>query len=148
MSEYPESPVRLSIASAPAYLPVVRAALEKVCELMGFEEDARGRIVLAVDEALTNIIRHAYGGQPGQPIEITFRRVEQDEGGAALEIELRDWGEPTDPRKIRSRDLQDVRPGGLGVHIMHKVMDHVEYAPAEGGTCLRMLRKLQPRSEE
>ncbi len=146
MSSFPEQPLRLSIASSPAYLPAVRAALERLCELLGFDEERRGEIVLAVDEALTNIIRHAYGGADDKPIEISFRRTGGPQG-EALEIELRDWGRAPQPGQIQPRDLDDVRPGGLGVHIMKNCMDRVEYAPLpEGGTRLRMVRKLRTRS--
>lgn len=143
MSEFPEHPIRLSIASMPAYLPVVRAALDRTCELIGFDEPARGGIVLAVDEALTNVIKHAYRGQPDKPIEITFRCVRESPARQALQIELRDWGERVEAGKIRSRDLDDVRPGGLGVHIMQNCMDEVDYAPApDGGTRLTMIKRL------
>ena len=146
MSDFPHSPIRVSIGSSPAHLPVVRAAVERLCELMGFEEQTRGQIVLSVDEALTNVIKHAYGGAPDKPIEITLQRVGGAEG-EALHIEMRDWGERADPSEIRSRDLGDVRPGGLGVHIMQNCMDQVEYTPAPaGGTVLKMVKKLQTRS--
>ena len=120
---------------------MVLAALEKVCELMGFEEDARGRIVLAVDEALTNIIRHAYGGAEDQPIEVEL--LPESSPAAGLRIRIRDHGRPVDVRRIQSRDLDDVRPGGLGVHIMTECMDHLEYQQAEGGgTVLTMFKRL------
>ena len=141
MSDFPSVPVRLTIASTPAHLPVVRAALERLCELMGFDEETRGGIVLSVDEALTNVIRHAYQGAPDKRIDVTFRPV--GGGGAALEVELRDWGTPVPPEQIRPRDLADVRPGGPGVHIMKNCMDEVSYAPApEGGTLLKMIKRL------
>ena len=58
----PDRPVRLGILSLPAHLPIVRAATEKVCELIGFDEHSASAVVLSVDEALTNVIRHAYHG--------------------------------------------------------------------------------------
>jgi anti-sigma regulatory factor (Ser/Thr protein kinase) len=148
MSDFPDLPLRLLIASTPAHLPVVRAALERLCELMGFDEPTRDGIVLAVDEALTNVIRHAYGLAGDQPIEVTLRRVSGPGGDVLLEIDLRDWGEPAEPGRIRSRDLEDVRPGGLGVHIMQNYMDEIDYAPAPGGgTRLKMIKKLPARSD-
>ena len=149
MSEFPDGTITLHIASTPAHLPVVRAALERLCELLGLDANARGEIVLAVDEALTNVIRHAYGGREDRPIEVALSREGGAGPGAALRIELRDWGERVDPSRIRSRDLDDVRPGGLGVHIMQNCMDEVEYAPApDGGTRLTMVKKLQTRSDK
>ena len=65
-------------------------------------------------------------------------------GGRGVEIRIRDWGERVHPDKIKSRDLDDVRPGGLGVHIMSNCMDTVDYAHAEGGgTILTMIRRLR-----
>lgn len=145
MSDFPEVPIRLSIASTPAHLPVVRAALECLCELIGFREQARGQIVLAADEALSNVIQHAYHGALDRPIEIALSRIGGEGGG--LQIEVHHWGEPAEPGEIRPRNLDEVRPGGLGLHIMSNCMDRVEYVPAPaGGTCLRMVKMLQARS--
>ena len=141
MAEFPTSSIQLSIASTPAHMPVVRAALDRLCELLGLGEADRGGIVLAVDEALTNIIRHAYHGQPDRPIEV---RLSHGGDAEMLEICIRDWGECADPGTIKSRDLDDVRPGGLGVHIMSNCMDTVDYAHEEGGgTTLTMTRRLR-----
>ena len=136
----------MSIVSVPAHLPVVRAAVERLCELMGFADEDRGGIVLAVDEALTNVIKHAYHGDDDKPIEIVLRPTESA-GQAALSIEVRDWGDVAEPAQIKSRDLEDIRPGGLGVHIMSSCMDEVTYTPApDAGTVLTMLKTLTQRN--
>jgi len=143
MAEFPDSTIRFSIASTPAHLPVVRAALDRLCELLGLGEADRGGIVLAVDEALTNIIRHAYHGEADRPIDVHLTRGGAGGDAEALEIRIRDWGERVDRGKIKSRNLDDVRPGGLGVHIMYNCMDTVDYAHADGGgTLLTMTRRL------
>ncbi|HUU21193.1 MAG TPA: ATP-binding protein [Phycisphaerae bacterium] len=137
------NPISLSISSTPAHLPIVRATVERLTHLLGFEEEVGHKITLAVDEALSNVIKHAYHGREDQPIEITFRRVREAGGGEALGIELRDWGTPVARSAIRSRDLDDVRPGGLGVHIITSIMDEVKYVPSPGGgTRLRMTKAL------
>ncbi len=139
----PNNPIKISILSTPSHLPVVRAAAEKFCELIGFSEDAAGNIVLSLDEAMTNIIRHAYDGAADKPIEIELESFESDHK-AGVCIRLRDFGKCVDRSKIKSRDLADVRPGGLGVHIITKCMDSVEYTPAHGGgTTLTMIKALQ-----
>lgn len=140
MNLVPGKPIRMTIFSQPAHLPVVRAALEKMCELVGFGEKCTGKIVLSVDEALTNIIRHAYESQPDKPIEVEMSPLEN--AGQGLRICLRDYGRQVSLETIRGRDLADVRPGGLGVHIMSQCMDRVEYAHVEGGTLLTMVKKL------
>ena len=143
MAEFPNGTIRFSIDSTPAHLPVVRAALDKLCEMLGLSEERRGEIILAVDEALTNIIRHAYHGDEGRPIEVQLSRCDAGTDRDCLKIRIRDWGERVDPAKIKSRDLADVRPGGLGVHIMTNCMDTVDFVHADGGgTELTMTRLL------
>lgn len=138
----PDKPIKIVIDSATAHLPVVRAAVGKMSELLGFDEDACLRIMLSTDEALTNVVRHAYDGKPGNPIEIEIAPLSQGEQ-RGIRIALRDYGHAVDPKHIRSRDLADVRPGGLGVHIMCECMDDLEYRPAEGGgTILTMTKAL------
>lgn len=122
---------------------MVRAATEKFCELLGFGEDVAGNIVLSLDEAMTNVIKHAYDGASNKPIEIELESFNSD-NRAGVCIRLRDFGKCVHRSEIKSRDLADVRPGGLGVHIMTECMDSVDYAPANGGgTTLTMIKNLQ-----
>jgi anti-sigma regulatory factor (Ser/Thr protein kinase) len=137
-----DKPIRMVIFSTPEHLPIVRAATERMCALIGFDADHVTRAVLSVDEAMTNIIRHAYAGADDQPIEVELTAVGTDPP-EALRICIRDYGRTVDPDTIRSRDLADVRPGGLGVHIMNECMDSLEYRQAEGGgTMLTMIKRL------
>jgi serine/threonine-protein kinase RsbW len=134
------APVRMEILSDPENLPIVRAEVERLCEQVGFDADRAGHVMLSVDEALTNIIRHAYEGRDDGRIDVEFEPL----GGATptgLCIRLRDYGRTVDLSKIKSRDLTDVRPGGLGVHIMQQCMDDVQYAHADGGGTLLTLCK-------
>ena len=147
MSFPQDKPVRLRVFSLSAHLPAVRGAIEKICELVGFDNDSVGGIILSVDEAMTNVIRHAYGGADDKPIEVELAVLGESEP-EGLKISLRDYGRVVDPAKIRSRDLKDVRPGGLGVHIMTECMDEVDYSPADGGgTLLTMIKKLPAKRE-
>jgi serine/threonine-protein kinase RsbW len=54
---------------------------------------------------------------------------------------LRDYGRSCDPKYIRSRDLEDIRPGGVGVHIIRQVFDYVKYEPRRRGTRLVLEKK-------
>jgi serine/threonine-protein kinase RsbW len=97
-------------------------------------------ILLAVDEAATNIIVHGYRGQPGD-IEI---EVENQDG--SLAVSLRDKAPPFDPTRVPMPDLSlplDQRPfGGMGVHLMRQCMDDVIYrAPPQGGNELILVKK-------
>src|SRR5262245_43930645 len=108
----------MELRSNPEMLCVVRNALEQLTQTLGFPAPECRAVVLAVDEALTNIIRHAYQGKAEQPIEASFRRVEATGDGmqrAALEIVLEDRGVAVDHKRLCGRSLEDVRPGGLGL---------------------------------
>jgi anti-sigma regulatory factor (Ser/Thr protein kinase) len=138
------SVIRLSVPSDAAVMAVVRALVDKMASLAGFDENQRGRIVLAIDEACTNIIRHQYGGRCDGRLDIETCLC-MDKG---LEFVLRDYGPTRDPALFRGRDLADVRPGGLGIHIIREVMDSVEYGDAPGGGMQLRLRKAIPASTD
>jgi anti-sigma regulatory factor (Ser/Thr protein kinase) len=135
----------MELRSNPEMLCVVRNALGQLTQQLGFPEPECRAVVLAVDEALTNIIRHAYQGKTDQPIEASFRRIQAaNDGGrrAALEIVLEDRGVTVDRQKLCGRELDDVRPGGLGLHFMHECMDAVEFRRRWGRNQLRMVKLL------
>ena len=139
-----EKPVKLVIFSTPDHLPVVRAATEKLCRNIGFPEPEVTQVILSVDEALSNVIRHAYDGAPDKPIEIELLTLDLPPERGIM-VRIRDHGRVVDRERIQSRDLDKVRPGGLGVHIMTECMDDLEYQPAEGGgTLLVMVKRFHP----
>jgi serine/threonine-protein kinase RsbW len=126
-------------------LSVVRGAVTRLTERFGFSEPECRAVVRAVDEALTNIIRHAYHGQTGRPIEASFRsiRVRRDGGQeTALEIVLQDQGVRVDRARLQGRPLEDVRPGGLGLHFIRQSMDRVEFRHHKGKNQLRLVKFL------
>lgn len=127
------------MASEPRLMAVVRAAISEMAKLVGFTAEEGDKIVLAVDEAITNVIKHAYDGAADRPIEISVQCLYEQAARPGLRVSIRDYGRCVDPAKIKGRDLEDVRPGGLGVHIIKSVMDRVDYAPQpRGGTLLIM----------
>ena len=147
MNPRPGDAVRISIRSSPWQLAVVRAAVDKMCNQVGMDDRATGEMMLGVDEALTNVIRHAYEGSADQPIEIELSPCGSGECVDCLQVVIRDEGRSVPAEQIRSRDLADIRPGGLGVHIMQTVMDHVEYTPRpDGGTVLTLRKNVNPES--
>jgi anti-sigma regulatory factor (Ser/Thr protein kinase) len=145
--------LKLELRSNPEMLCVVRAGLGQLTETLGFPESECRAVVLAVDEALTNIIRHAYCGQPGRPIELSCRRIQVRQDGAhreALEIMVEDRGVKIDGAKLCGRPLEEVRPGGLGLHFIRESMDTVEFRRKPGKNQLRMLKFLpvtEPRKD-
>lgn len=141
--------LKLEVQSNPELLCAVRGAMEKLTERMGFPEAECRSVTRAVDEALTNIIRHAYSNQPDQPIELACFRAKQAADGKAvegLEIILKDQGAPADPEKMRGRPLEEVRPGGLGLHYIRQSMDVMEFTRADGMNQLRLVKYLPPRA--
>ena len=104
----------------------------------GCAEGCTRDVVIAVDEACQNIIRHAYLGQPGE-IVLQLRRCGDD-----LVIRLIDFAVPVDPSKVQPRPLDELRPGGLGTHLMRQLMDDIAFLPPpEGaGNLLQMTKKI------
>ena len=136
-----DMPVELEFTALCDDLQNVRAAAHKYAILVGFDDNIAAKITLAITEAFTNIIRHGYGGQcKDNKIKILFDYAPDNKG---LKIVTRDYGCQVDIEQIKSRDLEDIRPGGLGVHIIKTVMDFVEYKKAEGkGMILTMIKYL------
>ena len=138
--------LKMELRSNPAMLCVVRGAVTPLTEKFGFPELESAAVVLAVDEALTNIIRHAYRGEMGQPIEASFSSIRVRHDGApqaALEILLEDEGTRVDRAKLRGRPLDEVRPGGLGLHFIRQSMDTVEFRHRRGKNQLRLVKILR-----
>lgn len=133
--------IELRICANPEYLGVVRMAVRQVATTVGMAKDKTESVTLAVVEALTNVIRHGYGGPCDKPIIVKLSKVQSGEKNKpALEILIRDFGRQVDVGLIEGRDLDEIRPGGLGVHIIQSVMDEIEFSHADDcGMKLRMV---------
>jgi anti-sigma regulatory factor (Ser/Thr protein kinase) len=131
--------MKFAIPSDPRYLPVVRGAIGPLAALIGWDESECRAITLALDEALTNVIRHAYNNRADGLIELECR-----ESADGLEITLLDKGDAPDRSKICAREIGCDQPGGLGTHIIKKVMDRVSYEVSPEGNrfvASKLLRK-------
>ncbi len=135
----PQELITLSIASRPDRLKLVRAAISQAARLCKCSDDTVHDLVLAVDEALQNVIRHAYDSSPDGEIEIELYRTKRE-----LTVFIRDFAETIDVSKVKPRELDELRPGGLGTHFMREVMDEVEFLnlPEGGGNLLRMVKRI------
>jgi serine/threonine-protein kinase RsbW len=142
----PEFLLRLELQSNPEILCVVRAAIERATETLDFAPEQSWAVVRAVDEALANVLRHAYKGEAGRSIEVVCSRVplSQEHPRGGIEIVLRDSGQPINPAKLHGRDLNDLRPGGLGLHFIKQSMDKVEFSRQGGQNQLRLVKYLAP----
>lgn len=119
--------------SIPGRLERIRDACAFVvsgAEVAGFSVDELFRIELACDEACTNIIEHAYGGENAGDIRITWRIDDR-----SFTITMSDDGRPFDPDEVPPpevpadpADLDGLKIGGLGIYFMRKLMDEVEFS--------------------
>ena len=138
----------IELPSNPELLCVVRGMMEGLTDVMGFSPPECRAVTIAVDEALANIIRHSYQARPGQPIEISCRRIHgqlNKRRRAGLEITLVDYGPAIDHAKLRGRMLDDIRPGGLGLHFIRKSMDTMKFIRAGRTNRLRLVKYLPER---
>ena len=121
-------------------LPDVREDVRVWAADRGWSEHQIGEIALALDEALSNVIRHGYNGRDDGKMELKVAEYAED-GVEGVEIRVRDYCDDVQLEKICGRDLDDVRPGGLGVHLIYAMMESVKYEHAPGGGLLLIMRK-------
>jgi serine/threonine-protein kinase RsbW len=137
--------MELRMVSHPAVLRPVRLALEEFGRQAGLAAEQADQIGLVLNEAMANVIRHAYGNATDKPISVVF---DHRGSGASAEIrvEIRDWGRPIDPAKLPTSlpetDIEAIKPGGLGLHCMRRLMDEVTFTPLADGTLLTMVKKI------
>jgi len=141
-----EAHVRVELLSQARYLSGARELVAAVAKRLGFDDSACGQIALAVDEALCNIIRHGYGRKPDGRIWLSLWPLPAGPGEPeGLRIVLEDEARQVEPELIKGRELEDIRPGGLGVYIIKQVMDSVKYEKRPGvGMRLEMLKTHSP----
>lgn len=144
MSELPSTgseSLRMRLTSDLDEIANVRKAGEKIALTIGFSAEEAAMIMLTIDEALANVIQHGYDGQKGHPIDVLIERVSAD-GRVGIRVLIRDRAKQVPPASIKGRDLNDVRPGGLGVHLIHSLMDEVVHRPTGHGMELEMVKYL------
>lgn len=110
--------VKITIPSHPKYLSVIRSVTLKIGEIFELNETTINDLKLAIDEACTNIIKHAYKGDTSKEIVIKYKITPNQ-----IKIVLEDKGLKADINKLKGRDLNDIRPGGLGIHFIKRIFD-------------------------
>ena len=134
----------LTLPSELRMLSVARGFVESVCQAAGFDENTTHLIVLAADEAVNNIIRHAHQDCPNAVVQIQcFLRPD------GIEIRLIDEGAPFDITAVPYLDPGALRVGGRGVFLMRSLMDELSCQPrgGGGGNTLRMVKRRPPCSQ-
>jgi serine/threonine-protein kinase RsbW len=123
----------LRVTSSPSYLSLLRAHTRWFCEQCGASDIEEHRVLLSVVEAFTNISRHAYDNAVGE-VEIELRMLpERNLGRECLEITFLDRGRFVPLSECRGRSLDDLRPGGLGTHMLDSCMDEIQAEERLGG---------------
>ncbi|MEW6510596.1 MAG: ATP-binding protein [Bacteroidota bacterium] len=134
----------IQIESRTERLIAVRDFVSEAARAFGFGDEDVSKIALAVDEACTNIIKHAYRFDPTKTISISVV-----EDGGAFQIAIRDTGRQFDPAQVHPPDMKEYlshyRKGGLGVYLMKSLMDKVEYDIMPGKANEVRLTKYLPR---
>ena len=123
-----ETLVEMPFTAEPSRLKHVRSLVNAAARAAGFDDTLARDIVLAVDEACTNIIIHTYGGRTDG--NVVLRIVQYSNG---ITLSLRDYGPPVSVADIKPRALDEIKPGGLGTHFIREIMDSVEFLPAPDG---------------
>jgi serine/threonine-protein kinase RsbW len=139
--------LQLHLKSNPETLCLVRATVQRAAEILEFQDSETRAIVRSVDEALANVMRHAYEGRKGMPIYLTCTRLwkgTKPDVPRGLEIVLADRGRAVDPARLKGRPLEEIRPGGLGLHFIKQSMDVVEFSRRGGKNFLRLVKYRAP----
>ncbi|XWN37008.1 MAG: ATP-binding protein [Balneola sp.] len=131
----------LSVEASTSQLAKVRDFVAEHAESLGLSEKEIGNIRLAVDEAYTNIIKHAYKNFPAKPVEI-----ELGSDNSQLWISIKDEGESFDPGAYNEPDIREriknKQRGGMGVYLIRKLMDNVQYNRSGHMNEIRMIKHL------
>ena len=125
--------------SDPKRLRTVREQVQQATADLGCAKKVLSDLIIAVNEACMNIIEHAYKGDRSGEIVL-----EIIDNGEELEVLITDFADPVNLEGIQSRDLDDIRPGGLGTYFIREIMDDCVYGHLSGdsGNILRMTKRL------
>ncbi len=119
-------PKRLQIKSRTERLIDVRKFVSNAAKQFGFDEEQVSKIALAVDEACTNVIKHAYRFDPNGTLTVKVHSENRE-----FEVVITDHGKAFNPKSIKLPDMKEYlshyEHGGLGVYLMKSLMDEVEY---------------------
>lgn len=122
-------------------LPLLHDAVARFCGGQAVRPDAAFKIDLALEEVFSNIVRHGYGD--GRPHEIAVR-IERLRGRVRIQVD--DDGRPFDPLRAPEADvaapLDERRPGGLGIHLVRRLLDQIRYQRRPDGNRLILVKRL------
>jgi anti-sigma regulatory factor (Ser/Thr protein kinase) len=139
--------ITLSIESQYHNVPLVNAAVHKLCSLIPFGDKDTYATELCVTEAVVNSIKHAYDDEPDHTVAVIFCLLATE-----LVIEVQDTGKSMDPAllevnrdatlKLDMMDTDDIPESGRGLAIIQNYMDEVHYRVEDNGNYLTMKKKI------
>ncbi|MFO7891180.1 MAG: ATP-binding protein [bacterium] len=138
---------KLKIPSNTENLEIIRNFVSGIARKVGFKKDDIHKIELAVDEACTNVIQHAYKDKTKKPIDVAIKLDFEK-----LSIIITDRGEGFDFKEIDVPDMEEylaeLRVGGLGIYLMRTLMDEVDYKKSKGKNQVRMVKYLLDKDKK
>jgi serine/threonine-protein kinase RsbW len=133
-------PMTLTLPSDLRLLPLALGFVETVCQIGGLDKSTTDAVVLATNEAVNNVFRHAHRDQPN-----AFLQIQCSLAAGGIEICLLDEGEPFNLSEVPYFDPAEMRLGGRGVYLMRSLMDELNCRPrGERGNALRMVKRCRP----
>lgn len=131
----------ITVSASTEHLSSVRNFVAEKAHHFGFNERSIDEIRLAVDEAFTNVVKHAYKYDESQPILVSVGAVNDE-----FWVAIADDGHAFDPSKYIVPDIEarikEKRGGGVGVYLIKKLMDSVEYSTIGSRNQIKMIKKL------
>lgn len=129
---------KVEFSSHTGNLAPMRKFVRQFLDAYPFSEKERMLMVLGVDEACTNVIRHAYHLRDDQLICLSLEGLRH-----CIRMRLRDYGKQTTAETMKGRAHDLIRPGGLGLHLIRNAFDKVDYILKARGTELVMTKNLE-----
>lgn len=128
--------MRIVLSSNPMLLSILRGVVRYGAQVAGFSAEDADCVAMAVDEAASNVIRHAYGNRHDALLAVEISIFPD-----RIEFVLEDSGPKVQPEVLQPRRLDDVRPGGLGTFFIKCFMDETSYdEDFPGGNRLRLVK--------
>ncbi|MBI2993327.1 MAG: ATP-binding protein [Gammaproteobacteria bacterium] len=134
-----EKLLEVRFPAKPERLCLVRSLVRSASTHSGCSGALCDKLVIAVNEACMNVIQHAYkGDESGEMV------LEILNNGSELLFRLKDHAAPIDLNSVKPRDLDEIRPGGLGVHFIREIMDECRMGHLEkgAGNYLEMTKRI------
>lgn len=139
MTPHLTTPLRLRLLSDPAEIAPARKLVEAFAAGHGLSEQRAQELGLCVNEAIANVIRHAYHDRRDGAIEL-----EVEDAGHAIRVRIRDWGSGRNPCDCIDRPHVPDKPGGVGMICLRELMDMLRFEQQADGMLLVLEKHKTP----